>query len=188
MDLRPARCREMAEAVYDDLTARGVPVGDKEDTIEEWAGLMVPLWTSHSIPHDGYVCSSDQEAAARFITKYPQLQALIDLCKAEALRRWPEATFSYNLHSDPEDCHCCREGQHLTLTIQTNLDFYGPGESYPEGSPYSEAQDAWSEWEFGETCDDAGTPSPYLLLVDSLGEVAYLFRAELQAKHENEEE
>jgi hypothetical protein len=176
----------MAEAIYEDLTSRGLAVGEREDVIEEWVKLMVPLWTSHSIPvPQGYVCTDDDDVAAQFIAKYPQLQALIDLCKAEALRRWPGATFQYEVHSDPEGCHCCSEGQHLTLEIQTGLDFYGPDGSYPEGSPYSAASDAWQDWQYGEFCDDAGTRSPYLLLVERLGEVAYLFRADLQSKQDD---
>jgi hypothetical protein len=193
MDLRPTRCREMAEAVYDNMIARGLS-DDPEvrgPIIEEWVALMTPLWTAHSLPFpDGeWVCSHNEMVATAFLAKYPQLQPFIDLCKAEALRRWPTATFRYEVMSDPEGCHQCREGQSFTLEIQTDLAFEGPdGEEYPKNSPFSAAQDAFDNWAHGwddDADDGAGAcTGPYHELQVSLGDVAHLFRYDLQWKWE----
>lgn len=197
MDLRPTRCREMAEAIYDNMIARGLSDDPevREPIIEEWVALMTPLWTAHSLPFpDGeWVCSHNEDVAEAFLAKYPQIQPLIDVVKAEALRRWPEATFQYEVMSDPEGCHQCREGQSLTLEIQTGLDFYGPnGEEYPKNSPYTAAQDDFDNWAHGwdDEADDGNGAcvGPYQELRESLGDVAYLFCYDLKWKPEPEEE
>jgi hypothetical protein len=168
----------MAQAIYDNMISRGLS-DDAEvmnPIIDEWVELMVPLWKSHSIDSGGYVACPDEGAAHEFVAKYPRLQELIDLCKAEALTRWPQATFSLELHSDPEGCHKCCEGQHITLYIHTDLDFDGPDKELG-GSPYDRAADEWLAW----VCDDG---SPHHALTRDIGEVAYLFSSSLKWKED----
>lgn len=184
MDLRPTRIREMAEAVYDNMVAKGILEDDpetRESIIEEWIQIMLPLWTSRSIPFpdDNWVCTYNEKVVQAFIAKYPRLQELIDLCRDEALRRWPEATFHFKIMSDPEGCHCCREAQSLIMEIWTDLDFYGPnGEEYPENSPYYAADEEWLHW-LGDTS--------FRVLAEDIGnDVVNLFRADLQWKPDSE--
>lgn len=202
LDRRPLLARKFAEAIYDNMIARGLSDDPevRDPIIEEWVALILEDFTSDSIPFPrdgGWVSCYDQATAQKFIDKYPDLQRLIDLCKAEALRRWPEATFRLEIMSDPEGCHICCEGQHLTLEIQTDLDFYGPnGEEYPINSPYHAANKEWDRWEHGwyDDEDGDGEPpegwdrTPYRLLEAEIGDVARLFRVDVKWKQESEGE
>ena len=185
LDLRPKLAREFAEAIMDDVGREGLPRGPlgpklRQEILSRWVDLILDRFISHDIPFPGneWVSTHDQPTCEKFLDKYPDLRRLDALCREEALRRWPEATFSYRLHSDPESGHVTCEGQSIRLEIQTGLDFYGPdGEKYPENSPYSEADAVFMDW----LCDD---DSPYQKICGEIGDMHFLFATGLQWKPE----
>jgi hypothetical protein len=190
MDLRPKIVGEIVDAILADLDKNplagrvswGSALPEERARLRErWVALGVPHFKAHSIPfpRGQWVSCYDKEVVEAFRAKYPALQRLIDLAQAEALRRWPEATFRFEVHSDPEGCHTCHEGQGLVMHIHTDLDFHGP-DGELEGSPYDEAHDAWMDWQ----CDEG----PYDDLEREIGEEARLFRTDLQWKRETEDE
>ena len=187
MDLRPKMAREAAGDILRDVEARmendyfdeeyeDDPDKARQMRLDRYTSIILARLTSHSVdfPKGEHVSTDDPETAEKFLVKYPGLRRLIDICKAEALVRWPEATFVLETHSDPESCHTCWEGQHLTLKIQTGLPF-----SVDEGSPFWSAREAWSDWMFEDG-------SPYDALVTELGEVGHLFHTDLQWAEEPE--
>lgn len=193
LDRRPLLARKFAEAILNDARQDGLPRGVlgptlRQETLNRWVALILENFTSDSIPFPGneWVSTCDQPTCEKFLAKYPDLRLLDALCREEALRRWPEATFRYSLHSDPEGCHTCWEGQHLTLEIQTDLEFYGPnGEEYPENSPYNAADQEWQRWMWGWSDDDDDVEevlSPYRKVEQEIGEVARLFRPDIKWK------
>ena len=166
MDRRPKLSKLFAELAFETLKAG--------QSVDEAAELILKHFTSDSIPlPDGkWVSSSDQGACQKFLAKYPELQPLIDLYTAEALKRWPNASSSFELNSDPEGCHVCSEGQHIYLAIDTGLDFYGPTGTHPKGSPFAGAKDEWEDWEVEDVDLEA--------LKEKLGPMSHLLMTDLR--------
>jgi hypothetical protein len=141
----------------------------REIILSRYAEIILGHLKSHSIPlpKGENVSTEDPKVAERFLAKYAELVPLVECAKAEALRRWPGTTFTLSVTSDPESCHVCCEGQHLTLMIHTGLEW-----SLEEKSPWRLADDAWMDW----ICGDGTT---YSEIEDSVGDARLLFRTEL---------
>ena len=168
MDRRPKIAREIAQDIAAYLREHfGLFVSN--DNIEQWVPMITSRMVPHSIefPKGEHVSTDDPGVVQQFRDKYPALERLIALSQAEALKRWPEATFTFEVFSDPESSHICSEGQHLTMKIMTKLPF-----STEDGSPYWSAREAWMDFICGE--------GPYDTLERELGEVARLFRTEVE--------
>jgi len=133
MDLRPTLARKFATAIYDNMIGRGLSDAPdvRDPIIEEWVDLIVERFVSHSVPHL-YCGDTDEEGITLFRSKYPDLEPVIEAVKGAARSLFPRPGFSYELHSDPEGCHTCHEGQHITMLVHT-------GHGQPEDS------DAWAE-------------------------------------------
>lgn len=188
LDLRPKLAREFAEAILDDALQGGLPRGSvgrplREEILTRWVALIMERFESHDIPFPGdeWVSCHDQPTCEKFLDKYPALRRLDALCREEALRRWPGATFAYRLHSDPESGHITCEGQSIRLEIQTDLEFYDDeGKHGRESeSPYWKADREWMNWMCGE--------GPYQEIRQEIGDVAYLFGTDIQWKQDPEE-
>ena len=194
MNRQPILAHQFAEAILEDMLE--VHEGDwfqvqsgsheaRAELLARWETLILERFTSDSIPFTGRkgISTEDPEVAEKFLLKYPQLRALDDLVRAEALRRWPTAEFSYRVLSDPEGCHICCEGQKINLLILTDHAIYGESGKYDETSPHRNATEEWEDWMWGPNGED----SEYLRLERSLGDVARLFRPELLWKATTEE-
>ena len=158
MDLRPKLAREFVRAIKDDLVKRHRRAYDSD--VERWVKLIMERFISHDIPFpDGeHYGTRDKVAISAFLAKYPDIEKLISLTSSEAMRRWPQATFTLELNSDPESGHVCHEGQSLTLEINIGED------------EYRKAHEEWLEW-----C--CGDDSPYQKIKQKIGDVATLFNA-----------
>jgi hypothetical protein len=168
LDLRPKLAREFAQAAF---AAAGITPNSAVMDIA--VGSILERFVSHSIRLGKLrFVSDDNEFVQAFLAKYPGLQTLITIAREEAVRRWPQATFQFELLSDPESCHICHEGQGLILTVKTGLAFY-TADGEMDGSEYSLADDAWRAWLWADE-------SPYLRAKKELGEVAQLFRVQLR--------
>jgi len=127
MDLRPKLAREFAQAIMEDLVSdtrpgESVTVMPGGETLDRWTDLILERFVSHSIRFNDYVSTMDPGATQAFLDKYPGLVDLVDFVKGRVIQVWPKATFRLELHSDPECCHICHEGQSLCLEVNTHDD------------------------------------------------------------------
>jgi hypothetical protein len=172
LDLRPKIAREAVMDICRDLQDRhGLLVPDEQ--LEQWTQMIVAHMMSHSIefPKGEYVSTSDPGVVQQFRDKYPALERLISLAREEALRLWPEATFTFEVSSNPETSHICHEGQHLVMEINTHLPF-----CLEDGSPFMLAKDNWLDF----TCKEGA----YQQLVRELGDVSFLLLTDVTFEDE----
>jgi len=116
MDLRPTLSREFAEAVYESLADIDVLNLEREGVVQRWTDIIRARFTSRSIPTRD-VSSDDPNLIAAFLDKYPQVRPVLDHAKEAALEMLPAPQFRYHVHSDPEGCHICHEGQHVCMDV-----------------------------------------------------------------------
>jgi hypothetical protein len=118
MDLRPKLSRDFADAVYESLADIDVLELEKGEVVDRWAEIILPLFKAHSLPLPGGQCTTENDPATieAFLDKYPKLRPVIAWAKEIALQVFPGAgNFTLEVHSDPEGCHVCCEGQDLWL-------------------------------------------------------------------------
>jgi len=118
MDRRPLLARRFAEAIYKSLEDGPVDDMDPEVVIDKWVDLILPEFKSDSIlfPQDG--TASDNEAVVtQFILKYPEIRPAIEAAQNIVIEILPDPIIRYGVHSDPDGCHICTEGQHLTMDV-----------------------------------------------------------------------
>lgn len=142
MDRRPLLAARFAKAILEE--------GSRDE--DRMVAIILEHWTSDSIPFPGHewVYTEDPGVINAFLEKYPQLKPIIQLHQSQGRKMFgPETTFSFGVHSDPEGCHVCYEGQHLTMHIHTGFDCYIEGEFSPL-SPYWEAHQQWENWVVSE--------------------------------------
>jgi len=188
MDLRAKLSDRFARLAYDVFKARGI-IGTHNHlppheeyvakAIEEAAASIRAQFVSHSIPFPlgVWVETKDDELVTRFLDKYPELHQIISVVEGEARRRWPECRIELVLHSDPECCHICKEGQSLGIEIHAGLSMDGPcGES-----EWDYAHEAWMEW----LCDSKGS---FRQARRALGDVGDLVGANLMWQPNDGEE
>lgn len=186
MDRRPQLSEQFALLAYQVFEAHDLIDGDSVDQGRFQEAIAVARdtifnhFTSDSIefPDGRWVSTDDSQAAQAFLAKYPQLQEFVDLARTEANKRFDNPGFVLEVHSDPEGCHVCREGQHLVLCIQTNLAFYNE-DGEMENSPYDLADEAWMDWLVSEE-------SPWYKLIQESPEVSHLIRTDLQWAEDEE--
>lgn len=171
MDLRPKLTEDFLDVIFEDLDQLFADFDEDHSLREKWRAAILERFIARSLPVQS-VSNEDQRLAEQFIAKYPAIQPLIDLCKAEALRRWPQTVFTFALHSSPEDCHICHEGQHLILRINPGLAFYDEEGGYGYFSPHRQANNEWGDW----VCSEDG---PYRQLEDAEGFSWDLFTTDL---------
>lgn len=139
MDRRPKLARDFVDAILADALEHGIPQGRvalsrKQFFTDRWVSLILERFTSDDIPiPDSYVSSRDPGAVAAFRAKYPQIEPAIEFTKQTALEFWPDAEFLLRIHSDPEGCHVCREGQHLTLEVYHNESIHSDEDTSENG-------------------------------------------------------
>ena len=136
MNLRPKLAQEFAEAFRADIEEHGIG----PESTDQWAILILERFTSHSIPIERN--DEDPQIVEPFLNKYPECRGVIDTVKAEARKRFPDVEFSpLRLVSDPESCHICWEGQHVSLDIYCGLE-----SDWEDGSPFIEAWGEFYKW------------------------------------------
>jgi hypothetical protein len=190
MDLRPKLADDFIEVILKDISLRrgfrqawdSFDPDIQEEIKAGWKKAILKKFVSHSLSlsSGNWSGSNDQAMCLAFIEKYPRIQGLLDLAKAEANRLFNNPTFRLELNNDPETGHITSEGQSLSLKIQTHLDFDGPSGDYDETSAFWQADDAWLEW----MCSDE---SPYYKLGRELGHTSDLFSVNLESKANGED-
>jgi len=121
MDRRPLLARRFAEAIYNNMIARGLSDEDsvREPILDEWVELILSEFTSDSIPYeeeDGVVTAHSDSVITQFLLKFPEIRPALEEAETIIREIFPNPVFVYSLHSDPEGCHICTEGQSITLT------------------------------------------------------------------------
>jgi hypothetical protein len=121
MDRRPLLARRFAEAIYEDLAEIDVINEEPEVVIDRWVEIILGRFKSDSIPFPSdevrTVETEDEGTVALFLDKYPEVRPALEHAKEVALELFPSPVFRYALHSDPEGCHICHEGQHVVMEI-----------------------------------------------------------------------
>lgn len=122
MDRRPLLARRFAEVIYDNMIARGLSDDEKvrAPIVDEWTNLILTEFKSDSIPYedgDGIVTSHSEGVVAKFLDKFPEIRPAMEAAKAIVEEVLPEPIIRYHLHSDPEGCHICTEGQHIVMEV-----------------------------------------------------------------------
>jgi hypothetical protein len=137
MDLRPKIAADIVEALFDELSWA---VEERDKVRVRWIEVARSKIVSHSIPlpdpMPGRITSTDEAVINAFINKYPPLRRYLDEGMAKAREIEPKATFLLELMNDPEGCHVCYEGQHLTVEIT----FPGTYDAYKA------KQEAFDDW------------------------------------------
>lgn len=116
MDLRPKLAREFAAAIYESLADGPADEMEPEEAIAKWAALIEERFVSHSLPVER-VETEDEALVAMFLDKYPQVRPVVEHAKAVAVELLHEPRFRCAVHSDPEGCHVCSEGQLVVLEV-----------------------------------------------------------------------
>jgi len=112
--LKPKLAGEFVEAIAADLKAVGVSVPLSRQAA--WKELILERFVHHSLQFDDIVSSYDEDVVAEYRAKYPQLEPLIEDAMECARQVLPEDHIvEFHVHSDPEGCHTCWEGQHLCM-------------------------------------------------------------------------
>lgn len=122
MDLRPKLAREFATAIYESLADGPADAMEPEEAVEKWSALILERFKSHSIRFnweggDGVTRSADEGVVAMFLDKYPPLRPVLEHMAQVAQETFPGCVLQYEVHSDPEGCHICNEGQDVWLNV-----------------------------------------------------------------------
>lgn len=122
MDLRPRIAAEIVDALMDQTSWSE---SARASARERWIQIALSKIVSHSIefPGGGWdISCGDPAVVEAYLSKYPKLrQVLADvLAKAEEVE--PGVRVRVEVHSDPESCHVCWEGQSLNIYPEFRMD------------------------------------------------------------------
>ena len=92
----------------------------REQILEHWTALILERFQCFSIPFPKgeHVSTQDYPTIKLFMDKYPEAQAAMEQAHAKIQENFPRSKFTLELHSDPEGCHTCNEGQKLWLEVE----------------------------------------------------------------------
>lgn len=123
MDLRPRIAAEIVDAILADLDQHGWRYS--EWPRDRWVELARSKIVSHSIEFpDGRwdISCSDPAVVEAYLAKYPKLRKVLTDVLAKAEEVEPGCRVRVEVHSDPESCHVCWEGQSLNIYPEFRMD------------------------------------------------------------------
>lgn len=119
---------EIVEALVPDVVSRFSELSKASDEElaafkAEWVEMALSKFRSHSIewdrkdPLSSSITSRNPDVVEQYLVKYPKLRPWVQRYEELALSLWAESKTWLEIHSDPEGCHVCCEGQRLWMHV-----------------------------------------------------------------------